>query len=51
MLNQILQDTRTPQGFWGEVMLFGINSGHKRMSDWALPHLPLSEVAYVLVVG
>lgn len=37
MLNQILQDTRKPQGFWGEVMLFGINNGHKRLSDWPCP--------------
>lgn len=51
MLNQILQDTRKPQGFWGEVMLFGMNNGHKRLSDWAMPHLPLSEDAYVLDVG
>ncbi|MFR0733481.1 MAG: hypothetical protein ACLSHU_04070 [Oscillospiraceae bacterium] len=32
-------------------MLFGINNGHKRLSDWAMPHLPLSEDAYVLDVG
>ena len=51
MLNQILQNTRKPQGFWGEVMLFGMNNGHKRLSDWAMPHLPLSEDAYVLDVG
>ena len=32
-------------------MLFGMNNGHKRLSDWAMPHLPLSEDAYVLDVG
>lgn len=51
MINQILQNTRKPQGFWGRVMLFGMNNGHKPLSDWAMPQLPLAEDAHVLDVG
>lgn len=51
MINRILQNTRKPQGFWGKVMLFGMNNGHKPLSDWAMPHLPLAEDAHVLDVG
>ncbi|MDO4314345.1 MAG: methyltransferase domain-containing protein [Oscillospiraceae bacterium] len=51
MFNRILQNTRKPQGFWGRMMLFGMNNGHKPLSDWAMPHLPLAEDAHVLDVG
>lgn len=51
IFHQILQNTRKPQGFWGRVMLFGMNSGHKSLSAWAMPHLPLAEDAHVLDVG
>lgn len=29
MINRILQNTRKPQGLWGEVTLFCMNNGHK----------------------
>lgn len=32
-------------------MLFGMNNGHKPLSDWAMPHLPLAEDVHVLDVG
>lgn len=51
MFRKLLQNTRKPQGFWGRVMLFGMNNGHKPLSVWAMPHLPLAEDARVLDVG
>ncbi len=51
MFRKLLQNTRKPQGFWGRVMLFGMNNGHKPLSAWAMPHLPLAEDARVLDVG
>ena len=51
MLRKLLQNTRRPQGFWGRMMLRGMNRGHKPLSDWAMPHLPLSPDARVLDVG
>ncbi len=48
---KILQNTRKPRGFWGKVLLLGMNTGHKPLSDWAMPYLPLREDTRVLDMG
>lgn len=51
MFHKVLQNTRKPQGLLGRMMLASMNSGHRPLSHWAMPHLPLSEDAWVLDVG
>lgn len=51
MFHKLLQNTRKPQGLLGRMMLFGMNNGHRPLSAWAMPHLPLAEDAHVLDVG
>ena len=35
-----VSQTRKPEGFLGKIMLGGMNSGHAKMADWGLSHLP-----------
>ena len=35
-----VSQTRKPEGFLGKIMLGGMNSGHAKMADWGLFHLP-----------
>ena len=35
-----VNQTRKPEGFLGKMMLNGMNSGHAKMADWGLSHLP-----------
>lgn len=35
-LNRILQNTARPQGFWGRMILRGMNRFHAPMADWAM---------------
>lgn len=51
MLRKLLQNTRKPQGFLGRMMLFGMNTGHKPLANWAMPYLPLKADDHVLDVG
>ena len=36
-----ISQTRKPEGALGKMMLKGMNSGHARMADWGLSHLPV----------
>ncbi|MDO4866675.1 MAG: class I SAM-dependent methyltransferase [Clostridia bacterium] len=40
LFKDFVSQTRKPQGFLGKVMLGGMNSGHAKMADWGLSHLP-----------
>ena len=35
-----VSQTRKPEGFLGKIMLGGMNSGHAKMANWGLSHLP-----------
>lgn len=39
LINRILQQTRRPDGFWGRMILRGMNRGHARMAAWGMSHL------------
>lgn len=40
LFKDFVSQTRKPEGFLGKVMLGGMNSGHAKMADWGLAHLP-----------
>lgn len=39
-LNKFFGQTRKPEGFLGKFMVFTMNSGHARLADWGMTHLP-----------
>ena len=40
LLRYFFNQTRKPEGFLGRLMLSGMNSGHAKLADWGLAHLP-----------
>ena len=40
LLRNFFNQTRKPEGFLGRLMLSGMNSGHAKLADWGLAHLP-----------
>ncbi len=40
VFKNFISQTRKPEGFLGRLMLAGMNSGHAKMADWGLGHLP-----------
>ena len=51
MFNWFFQHTRRPEGFWGRVMLKGMNKGHASISNWGMSYLDLKKDYVVLDVG
>lgn len=39
LFKNYVSQTRRPEGFLGEMMIKGMNSGHAKMADWGLDHL------------
>lgn len=46
-----VSQTRKPEGFWGKMMIKGMNSGHAKMADWAMSHLEIKEPEYIAELG
>ena len=40
LYKNFVSQTRKPEGKLGKMMLNGMNSGHAKMADWGLSHLP-----------
>jgi len=40
LYKNFVSQTRKPEGKLGKIMLNGMNSGHAKMADWGLSHLP-----------
>lgn len=36
LLNRILQNTACPTGFWGRIILRGMNRFHAPLAEWAV---------------
>lgn len=52
LLSKIFSNTRKPEGFFGIMMVNGMNGGgHARLAEWGLSHLTLAADANVLDVG
>ena len=52
ILCKIFSNTRKPEGFFGRMMVNGMNGGgHARLAEWGLSQLSLNDDANVLDVG
>ena len=52
ILSKIFSNTRKPEGFFGRMMVNGMNGGgHARLAEWGLSHLTFTADANVLDVG
>ena len=40
LFKDYVSQTRKPEGVLGKLMLSGMNSGHAKMADWGMAHLP-----------
>lgn len=40
LFRNFVSQTRKPEGFLGKMMLTGMNSGHAKLADWGMTHLP-----------
>ena len=46
-----LSNFRHPRGFWGRLLLKGMNSGHAAVTAWALTHLDGLSYSLILDIG
>lgn len=51
LLRKFFNQTRKPEGFLGRLMLSGMNSGHAKLADWGLAHLPELSVSAAVDLG
>ncbi len=51
LFKDFVSQTRKPEGFLGKMMLKSMNSGHARMADWGLSHLPAIHPGEVADLG
>ena len=52
LLRKIFSNTRKPEGFFGRMMVNGMNGGsHARLAEWGLSYVKVAEDADVLDVG
>ena len=51
IIKKFFNQTRKPEGFLGKMMLRGMNSGHAKMADWGLSHLPDTAIEEILEIG
>ena len=40
LYKKFINQTRKPEGTLGKMMVNGMNSGHAKMADWGMSHLP-----------
>ena len=51
LFKDYVSQTRKPEGFLGKLMLSGMNSGHAKLADWGLAHLPKLSVSDAVDLG
>lgn len=51
MLNKLFQNTCKPEGMGGKFILTMMNSGHAKLSEWAIAHINVKNNDYVLDIG
>ncbi len=51
LLRSFFNQTRKPEGFLGKLMLSTMNSGHAKLADWGLTHLPALSVSKAVDLG
>ncbi|MBQ8974111.1 MAG: class I SAM-dependent methyltransferase, partial [Oscillospiraceae bacterium] len=51
LLRKFFNQTRKPEGGLGKLMVGGMNSGHAKLADWGMTHLPDTQVFQVVDIG
>lgn len=51
LYKKFVSQTRKPEGTMGKMMVNGMNSGHAKMADWGMSHLPDMNPSKILEVG
>lgn len=52
LLSKIFSNTKKPEGFFGKLMVNGMNGGgHAAMANWALSSLQIKEDGKILDIG
>ena len=51
LFKSFVSQTRKPEGLLGRLMVRGMNSGHAKMADWGLSHLPELAVGSAVDLG
>ena len=51
LIKNYISQTRKPEGFLGKTMLGMMNSGHAKLADWGLAHLPAITPAAAVDLG
>ena len=52
LLSKIFSNTRKPEGFFGKMMVNGMNGGgHAQMANWALSSVQIKEDGQILDIG
>ena len=51
LLRRFFNQTRKPEGFLGKLMLSTMNSGHAKLADWWLAHLPKLSASAAVDLG
>ena len=51
LYRNFVNQTRKPEGTLGKMMVNGMNSGHAKMADWGMSHLPKMNPSKILEVG
>ena len=52
LLSKIFSNTRKPEGFFGRIMVNGMNGGgHAKLAEWGLSEVSIAENADILDVG
>ncbi len=51
LYKNFVSQTRKPEGFLGQMMVNGMNSGHAKMADWGMAHLKTIAPEEILEVG
>lgn len=51
LYKKFVSQTRKPEGFLGQMMVSGMNSGHAKMADWGMSHLNRIAPERILEVG
>jgi len=51
LFKNYVSQTRKPEGTLGKMMIAGMNSGHAKMADWGMSHLPACNPSRIAELG
>ena len=51
LFQKFVSQTRKPDGLLGKMMLNSMNSGHAKMADWGMAHLPALQPSEIAELG